>query len=225
MTDFLKALFASIALHVAGAVVMAVAIGFSEPVDLPKLDVTSVEMSLSGDLEDVAPPPDAMPHIAASEPPPSPYEPLDLLDDAKDAVLDPPDAVTYSELKPLHEPPDEMTTPAVETASDDPREPELHSEANQARIEMAPASVLKPIKPMYPRGALRRGEEGDVTLEFTVTVGGSAKDISVHSSSGFAELDDAAALAVSRARFSPASSGGTPVESRVRFTVRFRLGR
>src|SRR5690606_32638682 len=64
----------------------------------------------------------------------------------------------------------------------------------------APVPVRAP-GPDYPRGALRRGESGEVLLRIHVDADGRPERIEVASSSGFRELDRAAERAVRRWRF------------------------
>ena len=86
-----------------------------------------------------------------------------------------------------------------------------------------PISLHSGMKPLYPLGARQRGEQGTVVLDTTVAPDGHASTVTVASSSGFAELDRAAAKAVERARFNPATENGRAVEARARITIIFRL--
>ena len=92
----------------------------------------------------------------------------------------------------------------------------------QARVD-APPKPKRNIKPDYPKGARQRGEQGDVVLEIRVNEKGTVDDVRVVSSSGFAELDEAAAKAAKGAKFSPARSGREPVASTVRLKLQFKL--
>jgi protein TonB len=74
--------------------------------------------------------------------------------------------------------------------------------------------------------ARRLGKEGVVLLEVLVAADGSAADVRVVESSGFAPLDESAVATVrSRWRFVPARRGGEPIASRVTVPIRFRLDR
>lgn len=106
--------------------------------------------------------------------------------------------------------PTEHTTPAP-TA-----EPPPVSEPVAARIATKPAidarySQSNP-KPEYPTMARRLGQQGTVTLEITVGSEGKAKKVRVAQSSGHQSLDEAAAAAISKWRFVPATINGEPVE-------------
>ena len=92
----------------------------------------------------------------------------------------------------------------------------------QARLD-APPKPKRNIKPDYPKGARQRGEQGDVVLEIRVNAEGTVDDVKVATSSGFAELDEAAVKAAKAARFSPARSGRDPVSSTARLKLQFKL--
>lgn len=79
------------------------------------------------------------------------------------------------------------------------------------------------VSPVYPRRMAERGIEGDVTVEFTITVEGTVVNPRVISSTnpGF---EQAALNAVSRWRYRPRLVNGQPVEQTgVRVTLQFRL--
>ena len=92
----------------------------------------------------------------------------------------------------------------------------------QARLD-APPKPKRNIRPDYPKGARQRGEQGDVVLEIRVTAEGTVDDVKVATSSGFAELDEAAVRAAKAAKFSPARSGHDPVASAARLKLQFKL--
>ena len=92
----------------------------------------------------------------------------------------------------------------------------------QARLD-APPKPKRNIRPDYPKGARQRGEQGDVILEIRVNVEGTVDDVRVATSSGFAELDEAAVKAARAAKFSPARSGRDPIASTARLKLQFKL--
>ena len=92
----------------------------------------------------------------------------------------------------------------------------------QAKLD-APPKPKRNIKPDYPKGARQRGEQGDVVLEIRVNAEGTVDDVKVATSSGFAELDEAAVRAAKGAKFSPARSGHDPVASTARLKLSFKL--
>jgi TonB family protein len=75
----------------------------------------------------------------------------------------------------------------------------------------------------YPVWARRLGEQGVVTVKFTITVGGTVADLSVVKSSGFADLDDAALTAVKAWRYKPATKDGKPIPMPSETNVKFEL--
>ena len=86
-----------------------------------------------------------------------------------------------------------------------------------------PPKPKQTIKPDYPESSRKRGEEGDVSLEFSVNRNGGVDRVFVLRSSGFPDLDDAAVQAVKCAEFDPAKSGDMPVSSVARLTLSFKL--
>lgn len=77
--------------------------------------------------------------------------------------------------------------------------------------------------PRYPRRCRERNEQGTVVLRVRVDAGGEAAAVQVVRSSGFDSLDEAAADAVARWRFRPASEDDRPVAAEVDVPVVFRL--
>lgn len=92
----------------------------------------------------------------------------------------------------------------------------------QARVD-APPQPWRAIRPVYPKRAQRRGEQGEVELEIDVTADGTVAAVSVVQSSGYADLDEAAVRAVRAATFRPARTGSEAVRSIVRQKLEFRL--
>lgn len=220
--------------------------------ELPQLDVTSVDLSFAEtENEQAAPsvaqpavenpepqPPPPPPTHAFSDPPPLVVEsaldavPVRVAEDALSSKLRPPDlevpdtplkTVEERETSETSEPPPETPEPRKpEAVSAPPQQASAASAPTQARID-APPSPRKNIKPKYPEGARKRGEQGDVTLELEVDAQGTVSRVSVVASCGFAELEQAAIAAARRARFRPAKRGETPVSATARLTLTFRL--
>lgn len=88
--------------------------------------------------------------------------------------------------------------------------------------DSVPLYDLNP-EPRYPRAARRRNYQGTVMLDVRVTVDGSAAEVRIAKSSGYAILDRCALNAVKRWRFSPARRGDRPFEMWVQVPVRFEL--
>jgi protein TonB len=80
-------------------------------------------------------------------------------------------------------------------------------------------------EPEYPLQARRRGQEGLVLLNITVSGSGHATEISLKQTSGYELLDQAALKAVQRWQFEPARIGAVGVESKIEVPVRFKLTR
>lgn len=85
------------------------------------------------------------------------------------------------------------------------------------------ARAISSPRPYYPMTARRRGLEGRVLLRVRVSPSGVPDVVELAESSGVASLDDAAAEAVRRWRFSPALRDGVAVAALVDIPVRFRL--
>ena len=183
-----------------------------------ELDLSSVELSFAEKVDESAAAAPSLPSPAAVQPKPREEEPPV----AKLEKPLPPDPSA-----PRLREPEERPRP-VETPKDVRREtPDVKSESataapRQAHVD-APPKPRRAIRPEYPKGARQRGEQGNVVLEIEVGADGTCAAAKVASSSGFAELDDAAVKAVRAARFSPAKAGGCAVSSTARLTLTFRL--
>jgi protein TonB len=77
-------------------------------------------------------------------------------------------------------------------------------------------------KPEYPKMSLRLGEQGTVVLTVMVKSDGSASEVEVKSSSGFARLDRAAADAVKTWHFNPATVDGKAVDKSYEVPITFK---
>ena len=102
------------------------------------------------------------------------------------------------------------------------REPLVAEQEERAKVVSDPMAINR-IVPVYPRWARRKGHEGDVTVEVSVAEDGGIAHAAVVTSSGYAELDEAALAAVRSARFTPASEDGVSVRGELRLTFAFRL--
>jgi protein TonB len=78
-------------------------------------------------------------------------------------------------------------------------------------------------RPVYPRDAMSRREQGVVTMQFTVGVNGKLVGSAVVKSSGFRDLDQAALNALIRCRFKPAYRDGKPVQAAFVLEYRWEL--
>lgn len=78
-------------------------------------------------------------------------------------------------------------------------------------------------KPVYPRRALRQGEEGYVLLEFTITPDGRVIDAAVTKASPRGRFEAAALNAIRQWQYQPFSENGEPVARRASQVLEFRL--
>ena len=78
-------------------------------------------------------------------------------------------------------------------------------------------------QPAYPDSAQLNGEQGDVTLDVFVNSAGKPRKFRVHQSSGFADLDNAAAEAVAGWRFIPAIQNGDTASDWATVKIHFEL--
>jgi TonB family protein len=76
----------------------------------------------------------------------------------------------------------------------------------------------------YPPVAVRKHEEGATKISFRIAADGTTKDVTVAATSGFSELDDAAASCVATWRYYPATRNGEPIEIEQAVTVNWRMG-
>jgi periplasmic protein TonB len=85
------------------------------------------------------------------------------------------------------------------------------------------AEYLHNPEPTYPLMAKRRGEQGHVLLQVTVSETGQAVVVVVLQSSGYALLDQSAVRAVKNWQFVPATANRQAVTAQVKVPVRFIL--
>ncbi len=78
-------------------------------------------------------------------------------------------------------------------------------------------------RPEYPRPAREAGWEGTTVLLVVIMPDGTVGSITLHKTSGYAVLDEAALTAVKTWRFIPAMDGSFPLKSVVRLPIRFDL--
>ena len=204
------ALLISILIH---GLVAAALIAYLEyaphPDVLATLDLSSVELSFAEQVEE-AQPVAAVPKILQQKVRPSVAEKPPEVKPEKPLPPDP------SSPK-FPEPKINRTIEQSEQSNNSPA-----AAPRQARLD-APPRPKRNIKPDYPKGARQRGEQGDVVLEIRVNAEGTVDDVKVATSSGFAELDEAAIRAAKSAKFSPARSGHDPVASTARLKLQFKL--
>ncbi len=194
----------------------------------PELDVSSVEVSFADEEDDSSPlspvppaPPPLPPVPDVAEPPPPDGEPLPELPPDPEAPLlpEPSDERLPMDLPEREE---EARMKAAERENPAPEPPAPAAAPRQAKID-ASARPQQAIRPQYPDGARRRGEQGDVKIALEVDEQGRVAEAKVVGGCGHSELEEAALKAVRKARFKPAQSAGRPVASSASLTITFRL--
>jgi periplasmic protein TonB len=83
-------------------------------------------------------------------------------------------------------------------------------------------SVIKEVKPDYPREAMDAGVQGDVVMACVVSRDGRPGEITIERSLE-PRLDDAAVAALKQWEFKPGTKDGEPVAVRVRILMTFRV--
>ena len=198
----------SILIHVLLAIALSAYLEYAPHPDvLATLNLSSVELSFAEQVEETQP-------VAAP--------PEILQQKVRPSVAEKP-----PEVKPEKSLPPDPSSPKFPEPKEDPQtlKPQIPSPQpapRQARLD-APPKPKRNIRPDYPKGARQRGEQGDVILEIRVNAEGTVDDVKVATSSGFAELDEAAVKAAKAAKFSPARSGHDPVASTARLKLQFKL--
>jgi len=94
--------------------------------------------------------------------------------------------------------------------------------SNQGFKDALPRYDINP-PPQYPQVAKLRGWEGKVVFEASILKNGRVGRLKIMASSGYRSLDSAARKAISRWKFSPATSFGLPIDSEVEIPVNFSL--
>lgn len=124
--------------------------------------------------------------------------------------------------KPVEKKKEEVQKPSPADSQESPSSRASHgSDADEL-----PRMLINPA-PRYPPEALAAGIEGTVMLRTRVEEDGRVSAVSIHESSGYEVLDEAALAVVRYWRFLPARRGGRPMAYEVGVPVRFyiRYGR
>src|SRR5580704_17906265 len=87
--------------------------------------------------------------------------------------------------------------------------------------DVKPPTVVSHVDAVYPPSALAAREHADVSLAVTVDADGHVSKVEVTTSSGQADLDEAAVVAARQWTFTPAMRGDKPIPSRI--TVPFHF--
>ena len=97
------------------------------------------------------------------------------------------------------------------------------SPTEEPSLAFADGESIRNLPPRYPGESRNAREEGTVQLRVVVGVEGSAKEVSVAQSSGYARLDASALEAVRKWRFMPAKQGDKLIEGSIVIPVSFWL--
>ena len=114
----------------------------------------------------------------------------------------------------------------VPQAAPAPPEPAPIARAEQAKPSSGitrPAALIKQSTPRFPARARRMGiSQGTVTIEFTIDRNGAVKNASVAKADPPGLFDETALREIQKWKYRAKLENGTPVETRQRFTFRFR---
>jgi TonB family protein len=149
---------------------------------------------------------DAAPRSAPASAPPSAARPAGFVADAAPRPTPAP-------------PPPVVAQPAFDET---PAPTRAKTPVAPARRVDRPAEVLHKPVPEYTEEARARRIEGEVTLDVEFTATGQVRVLRVVQGLGYG-LDEMARRAAEQIRFTPAMSGGLPIDTRTRLTIVFRL--
>lgn len=180
--------------------------------------------------EPVEPPAEAPPPAVHLEPPPPPKT---LLVDPVLPEVDPvPDADALAEadrVATVDESPSPDWTARVaskpqreDSKQAEPQKPASAPSAESALVQPSPIPGRNP-PPEYPHAARKAGLAGEVTVLLEIAADGTVDAAHVEVSSGYAALDDAALLQLSKWTFEPARRAGVAVRGAYRTVVEFAL--
>lgn len=218
------ALAASLALHLAGAVLIGKwfpgELGIAaKPATLPELSVVVLREAETGNAPAVKlpAPPLRKPFPGVSPPLLIPAEPASgILTSAKVPQMD-------SGASPPHSNGAPSPSEAPATAPGPSAEAGKESAPSLAQAALVQASYLYTPLPPYPPAARRLDQHGVVLVRVYVNREGRPDEVRLARSSGVGVLDEAALGAVSGWKFAPARRGAEPVASWIEVPVRFRL--
>ena len=99
------------------------------------------------------------------------------------------------------------------------------SPTEEPGLAFADGESVRNLPPRYPGESRKAREEGTVQLRAVVGVEGSAKEVSVAQSSGYARLDESALEALRKWRFMPAKQGDKLIEGVIVVPITFSLAK
>jgi protein TonB len=89
---------------------------------------------------------------------------------------------------------------------------------------VAPTAPPKVVPPSMVSNMPPMGNETSLLLSITVKADGTVGAVGIIDSSGYADLDTAAAESVKRLKFAPATANGKPIDYVLHQTVSYKLG-
>ncbi|MCG6201636.1 energy transducer TonB [Psychromonas antarctica] len=103
------------------------------------------------------------------------------------------------------------------------KQPQEKVASVQERGVLQEAIVVSGNKPIYPKRAILRNEQGRVVIKLTVSTRGKAKNPEILTSSGHPVLDDAVLDFIAQELFMPAHQGEEKITTEQIFSFRFEL--
>ena len=164
------------------------------------------------------PPPEEIPEPTSPPPPVAPPPPVNV-------ATNPPPIRTQTRIPPPAPPALRIPPPAPPAPpAPPPAPPPPPSQARSASRDN-PGRWVGRIQSDYPSSALRREEEGTVTMRITIGANGRVEACSVTGSSGSSALDDAACRGMQRyARYNPAlNAAGNPISDTTTEAIRYQI--
>jgi protein TonB len=176
---------------------------------------STLQVSFIRDISPVQAPPAPAPPIPAAPPPPKVVQRMIAAPNPASAST-----MTVAPEEAMPEP-----APAIPVAT---QAPAATAPATAVEPAVTPpdfrAAYLNNPGPRYPVASRRRREQGIVMLKVHVSPAGEPDQVQVEQSSGFPELDQAAAgIVKQRWRFAPARQGDRPVAAWVAVPLQFSL--
>lgn len=113
---------------------------------------------------------------------------------------------------------------AIEIGEDEPNQSGSEGMA-RGRLPYRRPELMMLVPPVYPKDAEKKGIEGTVGLRVLVTEQGTVDRVEVESSSGHAQMDEAAIKAARKTRFRPAIKDGQRVAMWINYPIQFALSK
>lgn len=204
------------AVHVGALAVVFFATGVkkSDDIELPTvqgilLPAPPAEEVAIPSAPEIPPQPEPPPEVVKPKPKPKPKpkkpEPKPLPEPPKEAP--PSERAITQETAPEESPP-----PAVQPQPNLPLTDKTDSLGAPVTPPREDAHHLNNPRPAYPNRSRQMREQGTVILEVLIRADGTVGEVRVKESSGFKLLDETAAKAVRRWRYTPARRGNQPID-------------